>query len=160
VSRRYCWRTGLVIEIPDGERCPECGHDHRPLVDQSLCGRFVPFWESVPTPDGGGEPCVLPAGHDGPCRGETLRPDPEDFLSRLPDELSSVGRLGGELRVRLLWADAQIRVARVYVAGPGSDDWTPVGMALSRDVHALSGMLGRIGLHLVDPRWVDPRDLL
>jgi hypothetical protein len=56
--RRYCWRTGGVVVLEDGVRCPECGSLHDPLPDQSRCGVFVAHEDH-------GHPCDRPAGHAG-----------------------------------------------------------------------------------------------
>lgn len=61
ILRRYCWRTGLVLPLKAGERCPECGFsNHKPTPDQTKCGCFAPVDENS------GSPCVLPIGHNGP----------------------------------------------------------------------------------------------
>jgi len=61
--RRYCWRTGGVYMLDDGEKCPECASPfHKPVDNQDECSKFAPC------PDcGNGHPCQLPIGHEGPC---------------------------------------------------------------------------------------------
>lgn len=61
-TRRYCWRTGCVVELWPGEKCPECsspGRKHWEVPD-GICGRFAVCSDH-------GHPCILEPGHAGPC---------------------------------------------------------------------------------------------
>ena len=53
-------RLRAIIELDDGERCPECGTtSHRVITPQSMCGCFAL------DDTGTGRECVLAAGHGG-----------------------------------------------------------------------------------------------
>lgn len=101
LMRRYCWRTGTVVELAEGEPCPECGFKrHPPVPDQRRCCVYVPI-----VGDAGGTPCMLLAGHDGPCRGFVMRADWHEVALRLPAEQGSALRLGAVVEATLLVDD-------------------------------------------------------
>ena len=62
-TRRYCWRVGGTVVLARGEKCPECGSDNHPdLEDQGQCGRFVACGDTSH-----GHPCEMSVGHGGVC---------------------------------------------------------------------------------------------
>jgi hypothetical protein len=69
--RAYCWRVGAVLDLEEGEVCPECGSSSHGPYERDDCGDFVAgplvAGSEASTPRQAGVHCVLPVGHPGPC---------------------------------------------------------------------------------------------
>jgi hypothetical protein len=63
--RVYCFRVGLVFDVEDGLKCPECGFSNHPEYKADNCGCYVSDIDLAHR--GYGDNCVLPIGHPGKC---------------------------------------------------------------------------------------------
>lgn len=75
MRRVYCWRVGIVLELGEDERCPECGSKDHELYLADNCGNFVPNLS------GRGNPCQLPIDHVGYCS-----INPEKIVERIHEQ--------------------------------------------------------------------------